>query len=711
MVSHPLETIKPMLQPHAARHFCQRGLTTLAMISTLVLALVSYSAHAQNTTVTFWPSSTAPSTPDSGPDNAVELGMMFSCSQAGTVTGLQFYKAATNTGTHTGHLWSPAGASLASVTFTGETASGWQQANFATPVVLTPGTTYTISYHTSAGHYTDTTQFFGNALNVPPLSAPINAGVYAYGSGSNFPTSVWRGSNYWVQPIISTGPLPPPALSSLTVSPAFVAGGNSATGTVTLNNPAPSSGIVVGLTSTNSTVPPSITVMPGSTTATFSVTAPVVTSITSAVITASYNGVSETATLIETVIPVIMVTISPTSAALVEGAKQSFTAAVAGTSTTGVTWSTNGGNINPSGSYTAPATPGTFTVTATSKANAAASASATVSVAPPVVTVAVSPATLSLPIDSTQQFKATVTGVSTTGVTWATSGGTVTPGGAYTAPDTPGIYSVTATSTANPAISASASVTVTAQPTANVIFFDNFAGATLSPAWTVISRHGEYSQSETECNVPSMVTVNNGLTITTEAQSASCGDYFTKASTWPYITGDIQWTNFNFTYGTVEIEASFPSVNTRLWPATWMLTSSCQYTNPLTGSTGITIDGYKCPDIGQSGYHEIDMTECYTSSGWCQFHVANPSFDIGGGCDAVGGHYTVDTNWHLFTTVWTATSISQYMDGNLIATCNQTISTPMFLIIQTQTGGVGGTPNDAYLPAAMKVSYVRVTQP
>jgi hypothetical protein len=244
-----------------------------------------------------------------------------------------------------------------------------------------------------------------------------------------------------------------------------------------------------------------------------------------------------------------------------------------------------------------------------------------------------------------------------------------------------------------------------------VVFFDTFAGTTLSPYWTVISRHGEYSQDETECNVPSMVSVNNGLTITTEAQSATCGDYFTAPSSWPYITGDIQWTSLNFTYGTVEIEAKFPSVNTRLWPATWMLTTSCQYTNPLTGSTGTTIDGYNCPNIGQSGYHEIDMTECYTSSGWCQFHVANPGFGIGNGCDIEGGSYTVDTNWHLFTTVWNSSSIKQYMDGNLISTCNQKISTSMFLIIQTQTGGVGGTPNNTILPATLGVNYVKVTQP
>ena len=43
------------------------------------------------------------------------------------------------------------------------------------------------------------------------------------------------------------------------------------------------------------------------------------------------------------------------------------------------------------------------------------------------------------------------------------------------------------------------------------IFSDDFTGTSLSPAWTVISRHGEYAQNETECNVPQEVTVGNGM--------------------------------------------------------------------------------------------------------------------------------------------------------------------------------------------------------
>jgi len=69
--------------PAASQQFCAfRRLTILVVISALVLAVASQPAQAQNTTVTFWPTSTTPSTPDSGPDSAVELGLKFSARQA-----------------------------------------------------------------------------------------------------------------------------------------------------------------------------------------------------------------------------------------------------------------------------------------------------------------------------------------------------------------------------------------------------------------------------------------------------------------------------------------------------------------------------------------------------------------------------------------------------------------------------------------------------
>ena len=91
---------------------------------------------------------------------------------------------------------------------------------------------------------------------------------------------------------------PPAALSSITVSPTSVIGGNSSTGTLTLTGAATSNAVVT-LSSNNAsaTAPSSVTVPQGATTVSFSIGTTPVASSTAAGISAVYNGVTKTATL------------------------------------------------------------------------------------------------------------------------------------------------------------------------------------------------------------------------------------------------------------------------------------------------------------------------------------------------------------------------------------------------------------------------------
>jgi len=122
---------------------------------------------------------------------------------AGTVTGVRFYKGATTTGAHTGTLWSVSGTKLATATFTGETASGWQTVTFSSPVAITAYTVYVVSYHSNVGNYAYTSNTFATAgVDNGPLHA-LKAGVSGgngvlrYGT-SAFPNSSSNSSNYWV---------------------------------------------------------------------------------------------------------------------------------------------------------------------------------------------------------------------------------------------------------------------------------------------------------------------------------------------------------------------------------------------------------------------------------------------------------------------------------------------------------------------------------
>jgi uncharacterized protein YjdB len=172
-----------------------------------VSKLFSITINAQATLVTLWPSSTVPGTVDGGPDSAVELGVKFKSDVAGKITGIRFYKASSNTGTHVANLWSSTGTKLATATFNAETASGWQQVNFTTPVTITANTTYVASYHCNTGHYSEDDGYFATARDNAPLHALANGtsvnGVYRYGTSSAFPNSTWQMANYWVDVIFT----------------------------------------------------------------------------------------------------------------------------------------------------------------------------------------------------------------------------------------------------------------------------------------------------------------------------------------------------------------------------------------------------------------------------------------------------------------------------------------------------------------------------
>jgi hypothetical protein len=184
--------------------------------------------------------STTPATIDSGDGHSVVLGVKFRSEAAGAVTGIRFYKASTNTGTHVGSLWSASGTLLASATFTGETASGWQQVSFSTPVTIAANTTYIAGYLAPKGHYSDTASgFAASGVSNPPLSALANStspdGVYTYSATSTFPHNAFKATNYWVD--VNFEPTPATAPGQVTNVNA-----TAGSGSATLTWSAPSSG-------------------------------------------------------------------------------------------------------------------------------------------------------------------------------------------------------------------------------------------------------------------------------------------------------------------------------------------------------------------------------------------------------------------------------------------------------------------------------------
>ncbi|MGZ3578779.1 MAG: DUF4082 domain-containing protein, partial [Syntrophales bacterium] len=199
----------------------------IALLTLAALALTSGAGPlAPSTTYaeSIWSDANTPlGTYDNG-GQPIELGLKFRAIANGCITGLRFYKALENTGTHVGSLWKTDGTLYEAVTFASETASGWQQMLFESPVPITAGTTYVASYYSPTGYYSgDSNYFASGGVDNGNLHALANSespnGVFKAGGG--FPDQSYNSTNYWVDVVFTTSCPPdttPPTVSS--VSPA-----------------------------------------------------------------------------------------------------------------------------------------------------------------------------------------------------------------------------------------------------------------------------------------------------------------------------------------------------------------------------------------------------------------------------------------------------------------------------------------------------------
>jgi hypothetical protein len=164
----------------------------------------------------------------------------------------------------------------------------------------------------------------------------------------------------------------------------------------------------------------------------------------------------------------VTVAVSPTTATVAEGGTQQMAATVTGTTQT-PSWSTTdpSGSVSSNGTYTAGTTPGEYAVTAT---DGGVSASSTVTVAasgPLSVTLLLTPASATLQEGATQQFTTLVAGLPVAPI-WTATAGTISSTGLFTAPDTPGTVTLTASYagvSVSTTVQISAGVSVSVSPT------------------------------------------------------------------------------------------------------------------------------------------------------------------------------------------------------------------------------------------------------
>ena len=235
-------------------------------------------------------------------------------------------------------------------------------------------------------------------------------------------------------------------------------------------------------------------------------------------------------------------------------------------------------------------------------------------------------------------------------------------------------------------------------PSGRASFSDEFDGSALDTSkWVALNRSGDSSNQEVGCYAPDHVGVSGGL-LTLRTDVAACPDGKS------YTSGAIQMKSFSFTYGTVEFR-SREAGGSGTWPAEWLLGTNCQQSN-LGGSNVGDPNAPVCawPNPGSD---EIDIAEIF----FYDHTMVNEQIHSGVNQDQCLPHVSdVTQNWHTYQLVWSPGSLVWKIDG--VTTCTKTAgipSTPMFLIINTAVGGIGGGTVDAStLPQTHQVDYVRV---
>ncbi len=376
-------------------------------------------------------------------------------------------------------------------------------------------------------------------------------------------------------------------------------------------------------------------------------TAPAVinSSQTVTVVATSIADSSTSSSATVTLSPPIGISVSPSTVTLFSGQQQAFTATVANSADSRVTWTITPpgtGTISSTGLYTAPTVVSAsqaVNIIATSVADPTKSASASVNLVPTVIAVSVTPANVSLGSGQTQAFAATVSNTTNQSVTWSlnpTGTGTISSSGAYTAPatiTTAQTIKVIATSVADLTKSASASVNlvptviaVSVTP-ANVslgsgqtqAFAATVSNTTnqsvtwsLNPTGTgTISSSGAYTAPATITTAQTIKVIATSVADPTKSASAS-------VNLVPTVVA-VSVTPANVSLGSGQTQAFTAGVsNTTNQSVTWSLnptgtgtiSSSGAYTAPVTITTAQTIKviATSVADPTKSGQATVNLT-------------------------------------------------------------------------------------------------------
>ena len=187
----------------------------LLLAALLLLLLQAPAARAADTGPwALFDGSTAVSDPDANDPVNVELGVRFTVDAPATgsywLDKVRYWRAPNRPiNTNRVNVYDSSGRLVARGSYdVSSGASGAVEVPLASPLRLTPGKTYTVSYSAPTGHYALDRGAFASPRAAGPVHFPADAGVYHYGGG--YPTSSWQSTSYYVTPVVSYDATTPP---------------------------------------------------------------------------------------------------------------------------------------------------------------------------------------------------------------------------------------------------------------------------------------------------------------------------------------------------------------------------------------------------------------------------------------------------------------------------------------------------------------------
>ncbi|HEY9007500.1 MAG TPA: family 16 glycosylhydrolase [Ohtaekwangia sp.] len=232
-----------------------------------------------------------------------------------------------------------------------------------------------------------------------------------------------------------------------------------------------------------------------------------------------------------------------------------------------------------------------------------------------------------------------------------------------------------------------------------LVWKDEFNGTSLNASdWTFETGTGSngWGNHELEYYRADNTTVQNGYLIITAKKENFSGSNYTSSR---IITSGKQ----SFKYGRVDIRAALPK-GKGIWPALWML-------------------GQNIGEIGWPKCGEIDIMELIGGDTGDKTVHSTLHWDDAGTHASYGTSYTLPSGifndeFHVFSMVWTSTSITTYVDDQQFYVIDTTpaqmseFQQKFFFIFNVAVGGdwPGSPDANTSFPQRMIVDYIRVFQ-